>query len=988
MWNKYVPALFFVLLLPLVSPVVSAAGMQGCTINGGICDEWDKADDQTPNQQDWIEGVYEFNMVNTSTINVQMTWALREFNRTTLGLDYAAMNIALAAEGMSPVDGVPADLIRNYFDQTTAGPGTPTVRDKLLLEVNDTVDELLENGFGTVTEIIAGYTSSINQSGNITQCSDDPDFDTAAEAGLEDNVFDPPICFSVSAEVVVSPSTFNLGSVDPLTLERVYQGMLAMGSDISSEFSLFSDPGHKSTFVIHPPQYATVKGVDAPGHSVIRSGPPSYLAAEWIISHLDASVGEDRKSESARILIGYRNSTQTSSVSISPDDTGITLRVILDLSDEDAASIEILAGINHFDEDTMDDWGISLVDVTQNANVPWVTSDGIRMAHHNGLVDLNEFTSNFPMDTVSEAIKGAVSDAEPITMTDPVWVSDSATQGLDAIPGGLNYTHGDCPENLPVGMEIHYCVEGPNAMDGFAPIYLQSTSNTFTLHLLDLIKQKINDDYGIMDIIQESDLEDLLDSGLEIEADLGQSFVSDMIPSELPPTELSLEIIMPSWLQTATGEQSLLFVDRPVGDDEMELSMIGPNAYDPRHSIMDGDKEICSGHDSEWSCINVDMEIDAQDLTINEWSPSVDFTGSFEANIDVYRIKVPNYLRDDMNSNGVSVDLEVIPSDLIRVGLDISERVEEPITREVVFSDGETASVTLTKKGIEDFVSDIGEKFTEDLHERAREANEHPDAGDVNLNLDNVQIITSLENLGNIGTSIDDQTPLRLKIVIPTVTLNAGVSNGWGGISDGNPKVSVNSEIVSPIFQIAQMFGNLLFDVGLQSLNMSGDGFRILDGEESFNLHIQPSDLTLNEDTDMSLRGEVTLKLPEGILLENFQTANGWETVEMVDGRQVITMSFDSFANGEDVTFTILLTWGFVLSQIWIYPTILLGLIVWRVRARWKKKKIKRTQDKSSNTAIIGKGGLSDDEFAQLESRATASETDFDLYSDDIWDYS
>ena len=53
------------------------------------------------------------------------------------------LNAALAAEGMSPQDGAPADLIRNYFDQTTAGPGTPTVRDKLILEVNDTIEELL-----------------------------------------------------------------------------------------------------------------------------------------------------------------------------------------------------------------------------------------------------------------------------------------------------------------------------------------------------------------------------------------------------------------------------------------------------------------------------------------------------------------------------------------------------------------------------------------------------------------------------------------------------------------------------------------------------------------------------------------------------------------------------------------------------------------------------------------------------------------------------
>ena len=56
----------------------------------------------------------------------------------------SALNAALAAEGMSAQDGAPADLIRNYFDQTTAGPGTPTVKEKLILEVNDTIEELFK----------------------------------------------------------------------------------------------------------------------------------------------------------------------------------------------------------------------------------------------------------------------------------------------------------------------------------------------------------------------------------------------------------------------------------------------------------------------------------------------------------------------------------------------------------------------------------------------------------------------------------------------------------------------------------------------------------------------------------------------------------------------------------------------------------------------------------------------------------------------------
>ena len=55
----------------------------------------------------------------------------------------------------------------------------------------------------------------------------------------------------------------------------------------------------------------------------------------------------------------------------------------MDAADESSTYIDIIAGINHLDDSTMSDWGISLVDVTDNAKIPWVTSDGIRLAYQN-----------------------------------------------------------------------------------------------------------------------------------------------------------------------------------------------------------------------------------------------------------------------------------------------------------------------------------------------------------------------------------------------------------------------------------------------------------------------------------------------------------------------------------------------------------------------------------------------------------------------------
>ena len=46
-----------------------------------------------------IGGVYEFNLIDTSTIEMEMTWALREFNRSLLGFDDEP-NIAAAIASM------------------------------------------------------------------------------------------------------------------------------------------------------------------------------------------------------------------------------------------------------------------------------------------------------------------------------------------------------------------------------------------------------------------------------------------------------------------------------------------------------------------------------------------------------------------------------------------------------------------------------------------------------------------------------------------------------------------------------------------------------------------------------------------------------------------------------------------------------------------------------------------------------------------------
>ena len=259
-----------------------------------------------------------------------------------------------------------------------------------------------------------------------------------------------------------------------------------------------------------------------------------------------------------------------------------------------------------------------------------------------------------------------------------------------------------------------------------------------------------------------------------------------------------------------------------------------------------------------------------------------------------------------------------------------------------------------------------------------------------------IQIITSLENLGGIGTSIGDETPIRMSIKIPQFTFEAGVINGWNGLLDGEPVFGAVTALQSPILDAARAFENVFTNLGLQFLSMGGSGIMLDNNGEPVNLELQSTDVELNEETESELRGDITFTLPDGIILEDFQTANGWETVDEVDGRQQITLSLESLVAGDEISFRVKISWWYVLSQIWIYPTIVLSLIVWRLRARRKKKKRKRELEAAAETKVIAaasnKGGLSDSDFAALSAGydptagydpSAPSSGDFDLYGDD-----
>ena len=252
----------------------------------------------------------------------------------------------------------------------------------MLVEVEDTINDLLSSGFGTVTVINTQYDGIYTEGGTSEVCTTDATQDSVYDSGsgvTENNVFDPPICFSTIAEIELSTSTFNLLENSELDLERAYQGLLIMGSELTTQFNVFAEPGHYSTFSISPPDYAAIVGADS-NSTTTDFGPcrANGCIAEWAVDNLDEEP--TRMDQTVSLTMGYRNTSTTSIVELDPNEEAVTLHLKVDLFDEQAVQIDFVAGINYLDTTTMDDWGISFVVFSYLSSIPEINSDGIRLA--------------------------------------------------------------------------------------------------------------------------------------------------------------------------------------------------------------------------------------------------------------------------------------------------------------------------------------------------------------------------------------------------------------------------------------------------------------------------------------------------------------------------------------------------------------------------------------------------------------------------------
>ena len=936
----------------------------------GICDDYNFADDETASME-WIEGRYNIALANSTMMSVTLEWAIHEIRRDDIMLD----DLPLGNGSDASMDGIPADYIRNYLDYVTLSGST--VRNMLSDSVTSTVSSLINNGFGTASGVQTTYVNQIAYEDQTVECTDDRDQDSADEvAGLPNDAYNPPICLRTTLAISVDPSELGLTEVG-MDVERAYQGLLTMGSLVRTNMTLAALPGHAASYEFTPPSYGTITAVSGDGDLVPAvSGGHTYNYARWNIDHKDAS-DEEWLNQSASVTMARRETTTRPVALDLGNDRGIRVDVIVDASDERATTIEVRLGIHHIAMDTLDSWGWEFAD--EDVTVPWVTSDGLRLAHHTGLANLSDFADRVPVTELNELI----TEHSPVEINfNPFQFS--STDGF----GGLDFTHRPgvtCSEPSP----SNWCILGDTAMNGTYPIYLTTQSNTFDMDfgsIVTSLAEKFDIDLLGFDptIITQDDRAAIL-NGLIVSREISSPSLIDWIERDIPAADIQLEVILPDYIRSTNGNPETITLTHTLGEPENHaLSFTGAQPYDWRHSIC---RESNCGEDSldlicgpnQRTCLGLNLDVEFSDLDVHEWSQSIDIHVAGEMEFLLYRIGVPDSLNDEIQS----INMEAVPADLIRRFVHLGNQMDGGLLAPLedgltVPFDGEDIPLELTAEGVNNFASEIGmiveRQINDDIQFAIDDIN---NGGEVYLKDPGyISISVSIDGLELSPTvALSDLRPIRIHVEVSRTNIHAEYIGGSG----------TNGELVSESMN--------LWTNSLLGANDGGSGFEVPPGEDI--VIDVPTPYFEIEDEVISPSVRLRLTLPWGISFSNFKSEMGRGEISDNEGSQMLTYYIpicteDIVEACEDksdtMSFRVVIGIDYILAQLAVYIGILLALLIGLIMLFRRRRRRKRERKKAKEESeVVGQrlsdlrvvedtsfenGGLPDmDEFAGLDKK-------------------
>ena len=928
----------------------------------GICDDYSSSLDSTLIDE-WIEGHVAISMEGASAIEMSIELAVHELSREELGL------LDLDLQGDSdPSDGIPADFIRNYRDYSQNGL---SVEDRLIQKIEDVIQQIVDENFPNATSGPIQTISGINFFGREpSSCTFNPNIDSIDEEnGLENDPFNPPICVHSALTLDVIPTNIGMNS-ETGDIDRVMQGLIAMGGEVTTNFTTIAPSGHYIEYVMVPPSYSSIIHVDEPASVFsVEQGQTQILGARIALDNLNSPHDYSPIISDLVAVLGSGDITPDWEINAG---SSLSLDLSINLENPLDSHVDMEIGIHHLSTETLEDWGLDLE--TQTISLDSVTSDGIRMFDSEMDVDADQMLSSLPIDLLSETFSQFLG-AEIVFQTPSFSTSNNT--------GGIMFQHRQvetCGEEL----SYRYCLGPVGTMSSTYPITVQSTTISSEIqisNIFDQLLQNTDGDLSTIDFSQISD-EDIatIMSFLSLEFEVDSDFFQDLIPIDFPSTDISVTIHLPEWLDSSGKTPDVLVFTSNHGDTKTKsIEIEGSRPFDWRHSICrisdpceeDSIDLVCAP--TQKTCISFLVEMDVSKVSVHELSGSVSIEFTSTIILEIYRLGL------DMEIEGVK--MSPIPSDAIRRILVMGDRMEgglladSEIESAIDFGVGDPVDFEVSNEGLMKLSDYLTESYEEMMNE----------FGSINLGSQDFALSADFSSLpfqadfGEISLGDDpfigDEEPIRLATRIDDAELTFSLRQDEI-IVGANPR----SLAMMPTMAITSILPSpLLTESGL-----------LLDGS-----NIRQRVTPLMEHTNFGTiksSAFIEILLPESIRITSLESEKGLAEISDSGDRQLLTYIMPtclsavtwyecSSSNSDIVTFSVELSWTFIIGELapYIFFIIIsLGILVSRKRRKNREKKqaqiISSNEEKSAEMEKI-----MEIEFGRLPEKTTlVDETFFD----------
>ena len=955
--------LVVLLVLLLISPVSLASPSPGePEVTNDICSTWNSSDGICDDYQsildgsitdEWIKSSITVNVEDAETVSLTIATAIHELSRSDLNLE------DLNLEGDSNLeDGIPADYIRNYLDLERDGL---TVEERMLSSIQTSMREYIEDNFDYTDSSILNTISAIDfTSENDLQCTYTGSQDSIDEInGFSNDPFNPPICFRGVFVLVLNPDKLGLNE-DTGDLDRMMRGLLLMGGDINTAFNAKALAGHYVELTVFPPDYSTAYQVDNPGILLTQNYPNQVSQGFGHLFLNNTNADSPTASISLDLNMRIRNRDQLSVLSIDDDQPALTINIVIDARDSSNTEIEMKMSIHHLDSDTLSNWGVNFDD--GDMNIPFITSDGIRMLNNELDDDLTELIDGIPIESISSGFSTLL--GTDIQFLEPTFsVSDQE--------GGLDFHHrfGQTCDEL---LEVKYCLNGEEAMSGKNPIYIQSSSQPVQVQISQIIGNMLGSSLGDIStldfsIINDEDLAAAM-SIIEVEFSTDPNWLQDLIPVNFPNTDVNLDLLLPEWIKSTIGESSILEIHSSFqGNDKFKIGFEGSRSFDWHHPIClnsvpcedTSNDLLCSS--KQGTCITSKIEIFLGNIAINELSGEINIDFRAELTLSIHRVRI------DLGEDGI--ELQPIPSDLIRRAIAIGDRNPSSLTTDengfpisqgssagllggseitapIDFGNGHIIDLIISNSGMVQFANELNDLFP--LISEENSLSGFP----LDLGFGQYELNTNLESTPFIVESSIYEIPATITPSdLNPINFSASIRNAVMSVSSDDNQINLDVHRSS----IGSFFTDYFeFPFGDPVTTDFGLTF-----EKSY---MQQKIFPIMEHTPFgTIRSSslIIIHMPDELRFSSFDSSNDLGYISENDGRQTLTyltpICPDSTSwisckkNSDTVTYNLEYSWSFIFVEIIPYLMILsslFGMTFIRFLRRRKEKLIRKNSEK------------------------------------------